>query len=103
MGATDKGHHVMFAMGGEGNIAHQHQIVIAFDLFEDAIKDGGRIFLIAFEKLAKGFGNAFGRVNQAFPFRIVTGPADQGADGLFCLFAGRAFDRLQWAGRMGSF
>jgi len=44
--------------------------------------------LVAGEPLAVGIDHAARGVQQAFPRRIVAGPAQQGTHGIFCLRAG---------------
>ena len=83
----------MLAMRREADIAHEHHIVVALDLLEDAIEGVGGIFTVALEQLLVGLDHPLRRIAQAFACRIVAGPAQQDAHGLFGLLARRANGR----------
>ena len=74
-------------MGMEGNVPHQHHIVIAIDFFEDFGENFGGIFIIATEQLFIGFDNPFGCIEQAFAAGVFPRPLQQHLDGGLRLFA----------------
>src|SRR5580704_13007001 len=60
MGLAVKRHHVMLAMGGEADVADQHEIVIGLGLAEGADERLGRHFAVAAIKLVQGCDHTFG-------------------------------------------
>src|SRR6516165_2560406 len=58
-------HHVVLAMGIEGDIAHQHEVVIPPDLAERAFEHIDRAFAIAAVKFFIGVDHALGRIADA--------------------------------------
>ena len=72
-------HHVMLAMGVEGDVAHQHEIVVLADLAEGALEHVGRAFAIAGIELVVGVDHAPGRIDQALAAGIVAGIGDERA------------------------
>ena len=71
------------------SLEHDH-VVIAFDFLEGAGEKFFRILVVAGEPILKGAGDALGRIAQAFARRIVAGPVQKRADGVFRLLARRA-------------
>ena len=74
--------HMMFAMRLERNILQQDNVVIAAHFVEDAREMISRIVVIAAAIFPPGPRHPLGRLQQAFPFGRIAGPADQRADGL---------------------
>src|SRR5690606_26728575 len=68
------------AMAGEGDIAHEDDVVIAADLPEDAVEDAVGLFAIAGVEFLVGADDAAGRLQQALATGVVAGPGDEGAD-----------------------
>ncbi len=74
---------MVLAIAFEPDVAQQDDFVIAFDFLEGPLQQADRIDLVAGEQLAIGAGDAGGRVAQALARRVVAGPAEQDADGVF--------------------
>src|SRR6266540_235933 len=87
MRLTHERHHVMLAMGVEGDIAHQHEVVVFPDLAEGAVEYLGRAFAIAAIELFVGVDHALGRVEQAFALRVIARKGDQRAHCSFGVLA----------------
>ena len=64
----------------ERNVAQQDDFVIASDFLERALQVHRRVFLIARAVLLPRAAIAGGSVDQPFALRVITGPAQQGAD-----------------------
>jgi hypothetical protein len=103
MRLADDRHHMVLAMREERNVFHQHHVVIAGDFLEGAAEHvlGGKV--IAGEELAIGLGDAFRRIDEALALRIVAGPAEQHANGVFRLFLRGAAGIILDAGKIGDY
>lgn len=88
MHLADDRRHVVLAMAFIGDVAQHDQFVVAGHFFEGALQVGARFFAVTAEPVAIGFGHPAWGVQQAFAGRILTGPAQQGAHGLFGLGLG---------------
>ena len=91
--ATDDRHHVVLAVALQADVAQQHDLVVAVGLLEGAFEQRDRIDVVAVEELLIGPGDAGRGIDQSLARRVVAGPAQQGADGLFGLLAGRPIGR----------
>jgi hypothetical protein len=80
---------VVLAVALDLDVAQQHHVVIALHVLERAAQLLGRIGFVAFEPFGIGVHDALGRVLQALPVGVVTGPGQQGAHGLQGLLARR--------------
>ncbi len=86
----------MLAGGVEGDVLHQHEVVVFAGLGEGAFERLGRAFAVAAIKLFIGADHALGRIEQAFAGGIVADIGDQRAHRGFGLLARRAVgDRLR--------
>ena len=94
MSLADEGHHVVFAMGFDIDVAEHDDVVIALHVVEGAGEVFARVFAIALEPFAIGVDDAAGGVDQAFALGVVAGPGDEGADSIFRLIAGGALGKL---------
>jgi hypothetical protein len=63
----------------EANVAQNHHLVIAVDLFERFLQDLGGILAIAGKELFERTHHARRRLDQAFAVGIVAGKANDGA------------------------
>src|SRR5690606_21897798 len=70
----------MLAVALERDVLEQHDLVVAADLLEHPAQMARRILLVALAVFLPRARDALRRVAQTFAFRIVAGPADQGAD-----------------------
>ena len=73
MRPADEGHHVVLAMGEEGDVADEHDVVVAADLLEGAAQRIFRPLVVAGVELAVGIGDAARRVDE--PSRLGSSPA----------------------------
>ncbi len=78
---------MMFAMALDFDIAQKDHIVVAGHILKCPREFAGCIGLIPIKPFAISIHDAFGRVFQTRPFRIITGPCDQRSDGLEGLLA----------------
>src|SRR5262249_54469 len=92
VGLADERHHVMLAVGVEGDVAHQHEVVVAADLVEGAVEHLGRALAIPAIKLLVGVDDALGSLDQAFARRVVARKGDQRAHRSFRVLARGARD-----------
>src|SRR5262249_21384961 len=76
----DDGRDVVFAMTLETNVAQNHHLVIAVDLFERLLQDLGGILAIAGKELLHRANDPRRRFDQAFAAGLIGRPADDGAD-----------------------
>lgn len=83
MRLADDRHHMVLAMGEEGDVAHQHHIVITADFLEGRAKHVLNIQLITGKKLAIGLGDALRRIQKSFAGGIFSCPAQENAHGFF--------------------
>ena len=72
-------HHVVLAMGIEGDVAHQHEVVVPADLAERSLEYVDRTFAIPAVELPVGVDHPFGRIAQPLAIGIVAGIGDQRA------------------------
>jgi hypothetical protein len=89
MRAADERHDVVLAMGGEGDVAHEHDVAIALDLLEDAVEKGGGILAVTREKLLESARHPPRRLGEPLAAGIVAGPADQRANRRLGFLTGR--------------
>ncbi len=82
-------HHVMLALGIEGDVAHQHHVIVGANLGEGALEHLGRALAIAAVELLVGVDDALGRLDQALARRVVARKSDQRAYGRLRLLARR--------------
>ena len=62
-------HHVMLALRGELDVAHQHEIVVAGGLAKGAVEHLGRALVVALIELVEGLDHAARRIQQALAAR----------------------------------
>ena len=77
----------MLAMGAEGDVAHQHEVVVLADLAEGAVEHLGGNFAVAAIELLIGVDHALGGLDQPFAIRMIAGKGDEGAHGRLRLLA----------------
>src|SRR5206468_3983800 len=77
---ADDRRHVMLAMRLERYVLEQHDLVVAAHLLEHAGKVMGWVLRIAPAIFLPRAGHPLGRIEQSLASRIVSAPADQGAD-----------------------
>jgi hypothetical protein len=77
----EKGQHVVLAEAHHPDVAQQHQLVVAADLFERPLQIFPGIGLVAGEQLTIRLHHAARRIEQALAVRVVARPFDERADG----------------------
>ena len=82
----------MLAVRFESDIAQQHDLVVASDFFECALKVLAGILGITGKPLFIRVNDPRRRPEQPFAVGIVAGPADEGAHGVLSLGAQRPYD-----------
>src|SRR5262245_14662014 len=85
-------HHVMLALAIEGDVAHQHEVVVSADLVEGAVEHLGRALAIAAVELLIGIDDALGGLDQALACGVIARKGDQRAHRGFRLLARGAHD-----------
>jgi hypothetical protein len=61
---------MMLAMGGEIDVLHQNQIIIALDFLEHGSKDFVSVLIVAGKELLIGLDDTLGRVQKPLTARI---------------------------------
>src|SRR6516225_48874 len=88
MDLADDRRDVMFAMRLEADVLQRDDLVVAVGLLEGSLQQCDRILLVAAEELLVGANDPVRCAVQPLALRIVTGPADQGADRFLGLLPG---------------
>ena len=93
MRLADEGHHVVLAMGGERNVAHEHHVVVALDLLEHAVENVAGV-LGDSRRTVRGRPSPRGRGVSSRPSRSGSSPAQASS-------MRTAASASSWLGRAG--
>ena len=77
---ADEGHHVVLAVAVELDVAHQHELVVAFDLLEGLREIVPGVELVAGKVLGVRSNDARGRIEQPFALRVFADEAQDASD-----------------------
>src|SRR5215471_4552993 len=88
MRPPDDRRHMVFAMGFKTDPAQQYHFIISGDLLESSLQQFLRLLAVTGKPFLIGAGDTGRRFDESLAIRIVAGPPNEGAHGLFRLCAG---------------